>query len=65
MLPLVDEAKRSSRGRETEICTQRRKAYVRTRLFLDFLKNFSVKNEVFEVLKTEKGFFFDFFKILW
>ena len=54
MLPLVDEVKKSSRGRGTEICIQRRKAYVRIRLFLDFLKTFSLKNEGFRVLKTEK-----------
>ena len=55
MLPLVDEAKISSRGRETKICIQRRKDFIRTKLFLDFfLKTFSVKNGVFEVLKTKK-----------
>ena len=45
MFPLVDEVKRSSKGRETKVCIQRRKASVRTRLFLDFLKTFSMKNE--------------------
>ena len=50
MVPMVDETKRSSRGRETEICIHRRKASVRIRLFLDFVKTFSVKNDVFEVL---------------
>ena len=48
MIPLVNEAKRSSRGRETEICIQKRKASVRTILFLDFLKTFSLKNEGLE-----------------
>ena len=60
VLLLVNEAKRSSRGRENEICIQRIQASIRTRLFLYFycLKTFSVKNEVFEVLKTENDFFY-------
>ena len=58
MPPLVDKAKRSSRGRETKICIKRRKASTGTKLFLDFfstLKTFSLKNEGFGVLKKEKG----------
>ena len=39
-LPLVDKAKISSRGRGTEITIQRRKTFVRTRLFLDFFNGF-------------------------
>ena len=31
-------------------------------IFLDFLKTFSLKNEGFEVLKSEKIFFFLMFK---
>ena len=62
MLLLVDEAKKPSRGREIEVFIQRRKASVRTRLFLDFLETFSMKNKGFEVLKTEKGLFLDFLK---
>ena len=62
MFPLVYKAKRSSRGREIKICIQRRKAYVRTKLFLDILQTFSMKNEGFEVLKIEKIFFFLMFK---
>ena len=61
MLPLVDEAKRSSRGREIEIYIQMRKDFVRTRLFLDFLKIFSLKNERFGILKNKKGHFLIFF----
>ena len=64
MLLLVDEAKRSSRGREIKICIQRRKSSIRTKLFLDFLKTFSLKNKGFGVLKNEKGYFFIFFKDL-
>ena len=45
MLPSIDEAKRSSRWKETEIYIQRRKVSMRIRLFLDFLKTFSVKKE--------------------
>ena len=60
MLLLVEEAKRLSEGRETKICMQRRKAYVRTRLFLD-VKTFSMKNEGFGVLKMKKGYFLIFF----
>ena len=51
MLPLVDETKRSSDWREVEICIQRRKASIRTKLFLDFFfKTFSMKNEVFKIV---------------
>ena len=57
MPPLVDEEKISSRGRESKICIQRRRTFVRTRLFLDFLRTFEVKNRGFEVLKIEKIFF--------
>ena len=64
MPPLVDEAKRRSRGRETKICIKRRKASVRTKLLLDFffiLKTFSLKNEGFGALKKEKESFLIFF----
>ena len=36
MLLLVDKEKRSSRGIEIEICVQRRKYFIGTKLFLDF-----------------------------
>ena len=54
MLPLLDETKRLSRGRETKICIQRRNAFVKKWIFFLMFKDFLVKNEGFEVLRTEK-----------
>ena len=60
-LSLVDKAKISSRAGETKILVQRRKASVRTRLGLGFLKTFLLKNEGFGILNNEKNVFNDFF----
>ena len=52
MLPLVEtKAKRSSRERGTEICIQRRKIFYKNQTLSRF---FLMKNEGFEVLKTEE-----------
>ena len=56
MLPVVDEAKRSSRAEETKIYIPRRKALVKLwyEVALVFLKTFSLENRGFRVLKKMK-----------
>ena len=60
MLTLIDEAKRSSRGRKAEICIQRRKASVRIRLknhthFLIFKDFFVEEQRIWSSKKTKSG----------
>ena len=61
MLPLVDEAKRERKGRETKISIQKKFFFCKNQthflIFLFFIFKISVKNKGFEVLKTKKLFF--------